>query len=213
MKKSATISIKPLSAFPEYVAAKNDLDAVNANIAELDRQICTLDGEISAMRASAIGRDVEAEEYLERLRAAEAATPALFERIRSRSDELAELRRQREVAKRTRDIVDQAVTAAVNRCSRIVCDELRPEFAARVRAVAEGVIDNKRKGDELTDLRREIERAGYTTGSLLGVPSVHLWGRFGRFDDYNSPIRCFLRGCEQQGYLKEADYLPPEAKG
>jgi predicted nuclease with TOPRIM domain len=213
MKKSATISIKPLSAFPEYVAAKRDLDAVDANIAKLDQQIRELDSEISAMRASAIGRDVEAEEYFERVRAAEAADPALFERIRSRRDELAELRRRLEIAKRARAIADQAVFTAVARCSRTVCDELQPEFTARTRAVAEGVIDLMRKGNELKDLRREIERAGYNTGSLFGVPSRQLWARFGRFDDYNSPIRCFLRGCETQGYLKEADYLPSEVKG
>jgi hypothetical protein len=104
------------------------------------------------------------------------------------------------------------VTAAVNRCSRFVCDELRPMFTEQVRAVVGRMVDLKLEADKLTQARRDIEREGYRTGSLLGVPSVRLWGRFGRFDDYNSPIRCFLRGCEQQRYLKEADYLPPEVR-
>ena len=123
------------------------------------------------------------------------------------------LRRQQEVAKRAREIANEAVIAAVNRCSQIVCDQLRPMFTEQVRAVVGRMVDLKLEADKLTQARRDIEREGYRTGSLLGVPFVQLWGKLGRFDDYNSPIRCFLRACERQGYLKEAEYLPPEVKG
>jgi len=34
--------------------------------------------------------------------------------------------------------------------------------------------------------------------------------KLGRFDDCTLPIWCFLRACERKGYLKAADYLPPE---
>jgi hypothetical protein len=89
----------------------------------------------------------------------------------------------------------------------------RPLYTEQVRAVVGRLIELELEADKLAQARRAIESEGYATGSLLGVPSRHLWARFGRFDDYNSPIRCFLRGCETEGYLKEADYLPPEVKG
>jgi hypothetical protein len=168
------MSMQKLNTHVDYVAVVQKQGAIARKLDELDNEERAI---LDKLRSGKSASDLDLADRL----LAGGAIDSPEGRTR-----LAHIERERAVLKTAQVEEASVLERAVWRLSKLACDALRSKHRGIAADIAEqlGLIDNL--VDKDIELRREIERAGYSSESL---PSLH-WDLIGRISDGdNAPLR------------------------
>jgi len=168
--KQKTIVRALEDADPTYAPAKDLLAKLKANLATIDREDDDLRFRLSNRKPGAEKTSRVAALLGEEVDEDNAAPNGISERLKANASSRVDLRAAIEIA-------TQRLATARHAASKTICEEVRKEYATRVKAVADALVAAHQAHAELLELTEELnDRDIAWTGSLPPMLATAIFG-------------------------------------
>lgn len=155
------VTIPPLASWPEYVAAKELSDGLNAELASVEAQLRDLNDQIFQAEA-ARGEPITVTDYAEQVLAGHNPAPG----IHGLRQKMTDLHNRQSQLKIAQGRYGPQLHRVIGECSGRAMQSVKGQHVKCIKSVLDAVAELERANADERALRQKLEAAGYTAGPL-----------------------------------------------
>jgi chromosome segregation ATPase len=187
---------RKLEDFSEWNEANQRLTKLQGRLAEVERHIATLHGELS-LHSEVARTDQTQQKAAALLKGDVDAALKTSRGMMSITEDLDQAHQERNTLVTAIEMLTKEINQLRGRLSQRICDAHAPEYRRLVQKQAELVRRTAETNDEIVTFLKAIEETGVSTSALRNMA----FGAVGRWSDDYSRARFYLKEAREFGFI------------